>query len=118
MVEFLSENMQILSKIDEAYLLPVVFTTAQIWASDVELSSANLENGDIDLAGTSFVSKPYVFYQYHLSPGLKHSRSPVSRPTTIGAFMDSEYVRTIAVVTASGIEQFLNWSSDPQRLLG
>lgn len=111
MVEFLCDNPQILGEANEAYLVPVIFTTAKIWISGVELSSADLHSGNLDFNNTKFQSEDYVFYQYHLSPGLKHSHSPDSRPASIGKFMDSEYVRTIAVVSASGIEKFLLWAS-------
>jgi hypothetical protein len=112
MTEFLSENAQVLSE-QTAFLLPVIFTTARIWRSSVDLSSASVLDGTIDLTGTDFEQVPWAFYQYHLSPGLKHMHSPTDRPSTIGALMDSEYIRTITVVTASDIESFLRWSSDP-----
>ena len=116
MVEFLSKDVQVLPN-RTAYLLPVVFTTAHLWRSSVDLSSANLEDGSIDLGGTDFTQEPWIFYQCHLSPGLKHSYSPMQRPENIGDLMDSEYVRTVVIVSASGIESFLKWSSDPDYYL-
>lgn len=112
MIEFIAENTQILNISKEAYFFPVIFTTAKLWASDVDLSSANLENGKINIEDADFIEKPWLFYQYHLSPGIKHSASPDDRPPSIGSIMDSEYVRTIAIVNSSGIESFLRWSSD------
>lgn len=112
MVEFLSRNLQILGDATQAHFLPVVFTTAQIWTSDVDLSAAELLTGNLDLSDMKFDKKDFIFYQYHLSPGIKHSHSPSDRPGTIGDFMDSEYVRTIAFVSASGIRDFLLWSSE------
>jgi len=116
-VEFAAANKQILSNQASAYFLPVIFTTARVWASDVNLASADIENGNINFDKTSLDEKPWIFYQYHLSPGIKHSHSPTERPTTMGALLDSEYVRTIAVVAASGIAPFLRWSSDPDYYL-
>ena len=117
MVEFAAENEQILSNRTRAYFLHAIFTTAKVWVSDVDLGSADIESGNIDFERTNLDEKPWVFYQYHLSPGIKHSYSPTERPTTIGGLLDFEYVRTIAVVTASGIESFLRWSSDPDYYL-
>jgi hypothetical protein len=112
MVEFLAKNTAILPKESGAYFLPVVFTTAQLWASEIALSSAELESGKVDLEEAEFGNKPWVLYQYHTSPGLKHSHSPNARPARIGAFLESEYIRTIAIVGASSIGQFLQWSSN------
>lgn len=117
MVEFLSQNMQVLRERTDAVFLPVIFTTANLWASKADLSATDLRSGNIDLQNTDFTSKPWVFYQYHTSPGVKHSFSPVERPPAIGVLMESEYVRTIAIVSASGIEQFLKWTSNPDLYL-
>ena len=111
MVEFLARNLLVLGDATEAHFLPVIFTTAQIWTSDVNLSSAELQTGKVNLSDTDFSKRDYIFYQYQVSPGLKHSYSPVDRPANIGELMDSEYVRSIAIVGASGIQPFLNWSS-------
>jgi hypothetical protein len=108
-VEFVMANKQILSDQATAYFFPVIFTTARVWVSDVDLASADIEKGNIDFDQANLEQKPWVFYQYHLSPNIKHSRSPSERPKTIGEFLDSEYIRTIAIVTSSGIEQFLGW---------
>ena len=74
-IDFLKANPQILGEKQSCDLLPVVFRTAQIWTSDVDLSSANLTKGEIDLAKAGFAKQDYVFYQYNCSPGLKHSAS-------------------------------------------
>lgn len=117
MIEFVSENVSTLANSNGAYFLPVIFTTAKLWVSDIDLSSANVEDGNVDIEDANFNEQQWLFYQYHLSPGIKHSSSPINRPTTIGGFMDSEYIRTIAIVSASGIEPFLQWSSDTDHYL-
>ncbi len=88
-------------------LLPVIFTTANLWGSDVDLSKAELESGKSDLTGSRFEKLPWLWYHYHLSPGLKHSSSPDWRHTDLGELMESEYIRSIAIVSPSGIESFL-----------
>lgn len=112
MIEFLSQNTQILHNKANAVFLPVIFTTANLWASNADLSSADLESGNIDLQKADFNIKPWVFYQYHTSPGVKHSYSPAKRSEGIGVLMETEYIRTIAIVNAAGIEEFLKWSSN------
>jgi hypothetical protein len=90
------------------YLLPVVFTTAQLWVSKADLGLAELATGDLDLSDDEFESVPWLWYQYHMSPGLKHSS--ISQPKDqikIEEFIESNYIRTIAIVSASGMEEFL-----------
>lgn len=110
MVEFFSKKPQLL-KDTTISLLPVIFTTARIWVSDVDLSRANIETGKVDLQDTKFREWPWIAFQYHLSPGIKHSTSSVEHPASLHDFMDSEYVRTIPIVSPTGIEPFLKWSS-------
>jgi hypothetical protein len=87
--------------------LPVIFTTARLWASDVDLSSADLQQGKFDLAGVNLEEKLWLFYHYHQSPGLKHSVDTLKASTSLEKVLYSEYVRTIAVVNAQGISEFL-----------
>ena len=90
--------------------LPVIFTTANLWTTDIELSSADVKTSKIDLSSSNFRSEPWILYQYHTSPGLKHSYSPEEKPDTLGGLMEREFVRTIAIVSPSGIPDFLDWS--------
>jgi hypothetical protein len=116
-VEFIAKNKQIISNKKMIYFLPVIFTTANVWLSDVNLSSMEIENGKVNLNNTNLNRVPWVSYQYQLSPGIKHSYSPTERSEEIGELLDSEYIRTIIVVSSSGIEEFLRWSSDSYNYL-
>lgn len=111
MIEFILGNRQFLSEGRRAHFLPVIFTTANIWVTDVDLSTANKETGNVDLNGSQFTKQPWIAFQYHLSPGLKHSRLPLERSSSLNETMDADYVRTIPIVSAAGIEPFLKWSS-------
>jgi hypothetical protein len=110
-IEFTLGNRQFLSEGRRAHFLPVIFTTANIWVTDVDLSTANLETGNVNLSGSQFTKQSWIAFQYHLSPGLKHSRLPLERASSLNETMDADYVRTIPIVSASGIEPFLKWSS-------
>jgi hypothetical protein len=111
MVNFLRENPRNLKRPHQVFFLPVIFTTAQIWVSRADLRETDLASGNIDLTSTPLTKEDWVFYDYHQSPGLKHSSSPSQRPDELGEFMESEYIRSIPIVSASGIENFLVWSS-------
>ncbi len=94
-------------------LVPVIFTTAQLWASDVDLGAGDLYSGNIDISQLPLRQEPWLLYQYNLSPGLKHTLPTAGKDSWYNAMsniIEREYVRTIAIVSATGIEDFLNWS--------
>ncbi|HEV7743891.1 MAG TPA: hypothetical protein VGO56_02740 [Pyrinomonadaceae bacterium] len=68
----LSQNNQLVEG-TLTYLLPVIFTTAQLWVSSADLGQADLTTGDINLSQDEFRPVPWLWYQYHMSPGLKHT---------------------------------------------
>lgn len=95
-----------------ALLIPAIFTTAKLWVSDADISSASINDGKIDLSATSFEPKPWLWFAYHASPGLRHSLKRRTFSPTIHNLMDDDYIRHIAVVSTDGIEQFLRRYSD------
>lgn len=107
LIEYVSRNGKILRESKYIDLLPVIFTTAKIWVSDVDLSDADLRTGNITFTNTNFSSKNWVWYQYHLSPGLKHSLKSPKSSSEFSETLDLIYGRTIAIVSESGIDNFL-----------
>lgn len=110
-VEFSKKNYFWLIENKNTYFLPVIFTTAQLWTSDCDLSLANLEKGNIDLKSANFTQRPWLYFQYNQSPSLKHSFLRPNGTFDLSTIMEFEYTRTIAVVNQSGIEEFLTQSS-------
>ena len=109
MIEFFSRNHTFWKVSESAILIPVVFTTAKVWGCDVDLGAAtSLETGEIDPSQMGQASEErWVFYQYHQSPGLKHSLSSLASKKELGPILDAEYVRTIPIVNAQSIVPFL-----------
>jgi hypothetical protein len=95
-------------------LIPVIITTAKLYVTDIELSDADTFTGTINPDKLKFTATPYLYYQYHLSPGIKHGAPPESEFGNLPSILASEYVRTIVVVNANGIEKFLH-EFDPDR---
>jgi hypothetical protein len=100
-------------------LIPVIFTTAKLWSSKCDLSTANIEDGYIELSERELSPQDWLYYQYHMSPGLKHC-APLGRsPKQLAERLGYEFIRTIPVVTAGSVESFLkcfdptSWSSLP-----
>ncbi len=78
--------------------------------SQANLGDADLLTGRLALSQFPAEEKPWVFLHYSQSPGLKHSLT-ISKTTSYDDLLIdalyADYVRTIGIVTASGIEDFL-----------
>ena len=95
----------------EAILFPVIFTTADLWTTEANLSTADPLSGELtnDLTATAV---DWLIYQYNMSPGLRHGIQGRPSADTIGKVMDRDYIRTISIVSAKGIPAFLREASD------
>jgi len=93
-------------------LLPVIFTTAKLYTCDCKLTSSNLEDGKLDLSGEELSQKDWIFFQYNVSPGIKHSSKPGQISGEFAKILDYDYVRTIPIVTPKGIAKFLAYFED------
>lgn len=111
-IETIRDWPEIVGSSTSALFIPVIFTTANLYTSDVDLSESDLITGNIELEKLELVEKPYLFFQYNLSPNLKHSVLSYSGPKAdLGVLLESDFARTILVVNANGIEKFLQWTS-------
>jgi hypothetical protein len=55
---------------------------------------------------------PWLWYQYNVSPGLKHCQVLKEKKKKVEDIMLDEYIRSIAVVSAGGVRDFLEHSSE------
>jgi len=97
-------------------LIPVIFTTAKLYASDVDLSHADLLSGTVRPSALNLAEQPYVFYQYHQSPGITHGAVPRREFHELPAALITDYVRTIPIVTAASARDFFQ-RFDPSRFI-
>ena len=91
--------------------IPVIVTTAELFAAGVDLSEGDIELGELDAAKVQLAEKEWLFYQYPVSPGIKHS-VPQAKPDPeslidLGKALDANYLRTVAIVQGKHIEKFL-----------
>jgi hypothetical protein len=107
-IEFFVNNLRALEKGMSAFFFPVIFTTANLWTTSVDLRMGDMETGCINVPPGSLEKKYFILYQYNLSPGIKHSAKDF-KPWGLGEIMESDYVRTIAIVNPKGIKRFLKW---------
>lgn len=114
MIQYVSKNVDIIKgSTGPAFFVPVIFTTARLWATDADIGNADLKSGNVDLANAKVEQKPWLWLQYHTSPTLKHSvvRAESAADSfikgTLGYLLKHEYSRTIAIVSPDGIDDFL-----------
>jgi hypothetical protein len=88
--------------------MPVVFTTAKLWTCEYDISTADLETGKVDLEGADLREEKWLFYQYAQSPDLKHSHSAAEHISNISDVLYIDYTRTIPIVNALSIGEFLS----------
>jgi hypothetical protein len=92
---------------NERVLIPAIFTTADLYTTDIDLSESHSNTGTINPDLLTASQTPFLYYQYHLSPGIKHGAPPANTFQELAHTLAAEYVRTIPIVSASGIEAFL-----------
>lgn len=115
----------------EVTLIPVLVTNASLCVSDVVISEADLVSGRLSRPEGVLARVPLVYYRYHQEARIIHSWSPtstlsaerVARPShathrylpemfALGRALTAQYVRTIAIVSASNLVPFLNEALD------
>jgi hypothetical protein len=107
--DFLKNNPAILEG-PKVLLIPVIFTTAKLYTSEVDLGAAELSTGKLPaLADVEQVD--WLWFQHHVSSSLRHS-IPRHHPSdgtmaSVGGVLEIEHSRSIAIVGAREIEKFL-----------
>lgn len=88
-------------------LLPVVFTTATLYATDADLLSLERTAGEPRLESDP-ASPEWLLYQYPQSPEVKHSlaRGSLSHDSLTG-LIARDFTRSVVIVTFAGIRGFL-----------
>lgn len=109
MIDFLPAHRSFAPPQEKIHLIPVIFTTANLWTSEMDLGSASLETGE--LAPSLLEPASWIWLQHHQSPTIKHSMTlevPVFKSDRLGDILEHDFSRSIAIVSAAGIEQFLS----------
>lgn len=110
LVNYFQQHPQEIAHHGTAKLTPVIFTTATLWVSKMDLSSASLDTGKIERGEIALEKRGVVYYQYTQSPGLRHLVDNLEVPEGQRGFQEMiyrDYMRGIVVVSSSGVEEFL-----------
>ena len=93
--------------------LPVIFTTANIFTTEVELGQADLRTGNLTVQELNATPAKWVRYRYHQSPGITHSIDTTDKskrelePGALLELLDRSYARDIIIVGATAVGEFL-----------
>lgn len=106
-------------------VIPAIFTTARLFECTTDLTTTELATGNVSVKPEDLQERPWVLYQYHRSPGVTSSvplkpfgengalgtfgrRDPMERlDVSLARNLDAAGIRTIAVVSAPQIGNFL-----------
>ena len=107
-VNLINKCRQLLGQNNRARLLPVIFTTAKLYTTEVDISLSELMTGNIS-GEIPLKHKPWLWFQYAQSDGIIHSLPDGGTlPKDLSGILDSRYIRTIPIVNSEGIESFLS----------
>lgn len=106
-VDYLKKTLSAQESPHGAVVIPVIFTTASIFTSDADLSGAELSTGNLTANNVPLQQRDWIYYQYPGSVGLKHSLERNGSSQRLDDVLIDEYLRTIPIVSASGIDNFL-----------
>jgi hypothetical protein len=92
-------------------VVPVVFTTAKLWVSDLDLSASDLSTGRVE--PLSLTETPWLWLKLNISPALKHSLVYAPTPNeqrreSLRDYLLRDYSRSVAIVSVDGIISFLS----------
>jgi hypothetical protein len=108
-VDFCCTDVAQRKTLNRRYFMPVIVTTANLWASDADLTLADLTTGRVEADRSLLLPKQSIIYQHHVSPSLKHTAPDTEFVgDSLGEVLDRRYVRTVLVTTALGLERGLS----------
>lgn len=87
--------------------IPVIFTTAELWVTDAELSQAELTTGTLPLGAVTAAQVDYVWLTHNRSSDLRHDLAWERTNDDLFREMRREFARSIAIVSPGSIESFL-----------
>ena len=112
LIEFFHSQREKLPQGEKLFFLPVIFTTATLWTTDVDLASASIDKGEFEPGSVALKETSWIWYQYNLSPALKHTLptdgEDSRNPFDLSSALEQEFTRSIAIVSVKGIQEFLH----------
>lgn len=93
----------------EVRIVPVIVTTARLWVTEAELEEAGAADGELSAMSVAVAPKPWLLYRYAISPALQVSGYNFlgGHYRTFQEVRDLQFARTVAIVSAEGLGDFL-----------
>lgn len=91
--------------------IPVIFTTAQIWVTDADLGNAELSTGDL-VSDLNAQRVDWIWFTHNQSSSLRPDFYWEPERSALDGFsydLRREFARSIAIITPSGIDDFLRF---------
>jgi hypothetical protein len=92
--------------------IPVIFTTAELWVTDTDLSQAELTTGILAPEAVTAHRIDYLWFTHNRSPDLRHGLTWGRTNDDLSMEMRREFARSMAIVSPSGIERFLTMEGE------
>jgi hypothetical protein len=93
--------------------IPVVITTAELVVSDVDLSTADLQSGNLPSEAMSTQKVPRLWFSHNRSPALRSDHAWVAAPKDeLTSALRREFSRAVAIVNPLGLDDFLTADLD------
>ncbi len=106
-VQWAASHKTIIAESPQWFFAPVLVTTARLWHCTADLSTSDLKTGLIELRGSDAKPVPWVTYHYHQSLSLRHTLQSWASPVSVAALVEGYAKRSVFVVSADGLENFL-----------
>ena len=95
-------------------VIPVIFTTAQLWVTEADLGNADLITGNLSTESVNAKKVDWIWFNHNRSPRLRHDVQLESYDSGIdlSTELKHEFARSVAIISSSGIDHFL--TRDPE----
>jgi hypothetical protein len=107
LANFLGQNPGTLGEVP-VFVVPVIFSTADLLCSDTDLGDSDLKSGKTPEA--PLTSRPWIWFQHNLSSALEHSLQKDYGHVNLSSVAQAlrfRYARSLAIVSPLGIGGFL-----------
>jgi hypothetical protein len=109
LINFFKDHPHVIGGAPPAVVVPVIFSTAHVYSSDSDVADTDINTGEL-IDDVNAHAAEWLWYQYNLSSPLRHSAPkdiPTAKLTRLGSLLTFQSSRSIAIVSPSGIERFL-----------
>lgn len=109
-IRLLARDPSILKDAQVATIVPVVFTTANLWATSDDLSKASLIDGRLSAQPSELQQKDWICYRFRQSTALRHEHGQSEPANRLADLVQRDSIRTVFVVRAEACTSFFEWA--------